>query len=136
MVVQNLQDILEQCYIFSNCSGYDFSMFQEVYREITSENLDEPFGFILFWDPGFSAARNLECVRLGRSIDEVLLTLICAKEGKHYCPVRCGCADEQQIQLSGNEQTDVTSRPRRPHPRHRQMFNSELHDLWSYVVFE
>ena len=111
-------------------------MFQEVYREITSENLDEPFGFMLFWDPGFSAARNLECVRLGRSIHEVLLTLICAREGNYYCPVECGCADEQQIQLSGNEQTDVTSRPRRPHPRHREIFNSELPDLWSYVVFE
>ena len=98
----SVQDILRRCYDVSMYSGYDFDIFEGVYRHSTSENLDEPLEARLFCKSGYVQARDLGCANLGRSIDEVLQTLICAKEGTIYCPDMCGCADDLQMQLLGD----------------------------------
>ena len=98
----SVQRILRRCYVFSGYSGYDVGIFKDVYRYRTSKNLDEPLEARLFCKSGYVQARDLGCANLGRSIDEVLQTLICAKEGTIYCPHMCGCADDLQMQLLGD----------------------------------
>ena len=88
--------------VFSGYSGSDFGIFKDVYRHRTSENLDEHLEARLFWNAGYVLARDLGCANLGRTIDGVLQTLICAKEGTIYCPDMCGCADDLQMQLLGD----------------------------------
>ena len=70
--------MLHRCYDFSRYRGYDFDMFAGVFRRRTSENLDDFLDSRLFWNAGYVSARDLGCVNLGRSRDEVLQSLICA----------------------------------------------------------
>ena len=87
------QDLLHRCYRFSSYRGYDF---EGVYRHcvMSQETLERSLGSQLFKDAGFVYARDLGCQHLGRSINEVLQTLICASEGTTFCPDMCGCAEE------------------------------------------
>jgi hypothetical protein len=117
----SFQGVLRQCYEYSKFSGYNFSMFKDLFRGNTSERLDGPLGHALFRDSGYVEARDpgcsrlgplghalfrdsgyveardLGCSRLGMTIDEVLWTLICANEGTCFCPSLCGCADEDVL---------------------------------------
>ena len=95
----SFQAIFRRCHLFSIHSGYDFHIFEDVCRHRTSENLDEPLDERLFWNGGYVSARDLGCINLGRSIDDVLQTLICAKAGTKYCPNMCGCAEEDRQML-------------------------------------
>ena len=95
----SFQDILFRCYIFSKHNHYDFNIFEDVYRHCTSQSLDEPLNVQLFWESGYVAARDMGCFNLGKSIDEVLQTLICAMEGAAFCPLMCSCAGDPQMQL-------------------------------------
>ena len=94
--ILSFQDLLRRCYLFSSYRGYDFDMFEGVYRHcvMSQENLERSLGSQLFKDAGFVSARDLGCQHLGRSINEVLQTLICASEDATFCPYRCGCADK------------------------------------------
>ena len=95
----SFQDLLHRCYRFSFYRGYDFDMFEGVYRHcvMSQETLERSLGSQLFKDAGFVYARDLGCQHLGRSINEVLQTLICASEGTIFCPYRCGCADKVEV---------------------------------------
>ena len=101
----SFQDLFRRCYLFSSYSGYDFDIFEDVYRHRTSENLEEPLGVQLFWEAGYVAARDMGCVNLGTSIYEVLQTLICAIAGTTYCPNMCGCAEEN-LQIERERQRE------------------------------
>ncbi len=92
----SFQELLRRCYLFSPYRGYDFDMFEGVHRHcvMSQETLERPLGSQLFKDAGFVSARDLGCQHLGRSINEVLQTLICASEGTTFCPDMCGCAEE------------------------------------------
>ena len=99
----SFQELLRRCYLFSPYRGYDFDMFEGVHRHcvMSQETLERPLGPQLFKDAGFVSARDLGCQHLGRSINEVLQTLICASEGTTFCPDMCGCAEEDlQIHMS------------------------------------
>ena len=101
--ILSFQDLLRRCYLFSSYRGYDFDMFEGVYRHcvMSQETLERSLGSQLFKDAGFVYARDLGCQHLGRSINEVLQTLICASEGTTFCPDMCGCAEEDlQIHMS------------------------------------
>ena len=92
----SFQDLLHRCYRFSSYRGYDFDIFEGVYRHcvMSQESLERSLGSQLFNDARFVYARDLGCQHLGRSINEVLQTLICASEDATFCPYRCGCADK------------------------------------------
>ena len=94
--ILSFQDLLRRCYLFSSYRGYDFDMFEGVYRHcvMSQETLERSLGSQLFKDAGFVYARDLGCQDLGRSIHEVLQTLICASEGRTFCPHMCSCAEE------------------------------------------
>ncbi len=62
-------------------SIYDFHMFEDVFRHRTVDNFEDPLGERLFYSGGYVSARHMTCKRLGRSIGEVLDTLLCAKAG-------------------------------------------------------
>ena len=101
----SFQELLRRCYLFSSYRGYDFDMFEGVYRHcvMSQETLERSLGSQLFKDAGFVYARDLGCQHLGRSINEVLQTLICASEGTTFCPDMCGCAEED-LQIEPEEQ--------------------------------
>ena len=91
----SIQDLLRRCHGLSSYRRYDFDMFEGVYRHnVARETLKRSLGSQLFKDAGFVYARDLGCQHLGRSINEVLQTLICASEGTTFCPDMCGCAEE------------------------------------------
>ena len=92
----SFQDLLHRCYRFSSYRGYDFDIFEGVYRHCSKsqETLERPLASQLFHDARFVYARDMGCSHLGRSIREVLLTLICASDDTTLCPYVCGCADE------------------------------------------
>ena len=92
----SFQDLLHRCYRFSSYRGYDFDIFEGVYRHCgkSPETLERPLASQLFHDARFVYARDMGCSHLGRSIREVLLTLICASDDTTLCPYVCGCADE------------------------------------------
>ena len=80
-------------------SGYDFCMFEDVFHQRTVDNLEAPLEERLFYAAGYVKARGMSCKHLGRSIGEVLATLLCAMAGTTYCPSKCGCALEAQLTL-------------------------------------
>ena len=90
----SFQDLLHRCYLFSVYAGYDFEIFEGVYRYCTSENLEMLLAAQLFCDTRFVSARDLGCQHLGTSIHEVLQTLICTMAGTTFCPNLCGCAED------------------------------------------
>ena len=92
----SFQDLLHRCYRFSSYRGYDFDIFEGVYRHcvMSQESLERSLGSQLFNDARFVYARDLGCQHLGRSIREVLQTLICASDDATFCPYVCGCADK------------------------------------------
>ena len=73
----SFQGILRQCYEYSEFRGYNFSMFEDLYRIHTAHCLDRPLHQALFRNSRYVKARDLGCATLGTSIDEVLRTLIC-----------------------------------------------------------
>ena len=73
----SFQGILRQCYEYSEFRGYNFSMFEDLYRIHTDHCLDRPLHQALFGNSRYVKARDLGCATLGTSIDEVLRTLIC-----------------------------------------------------------
>ena len=92
----SFQDLLHRCYLFSSYRGYDFDIFEGVYRHcgMSQETLGRSLASQLFHDARFVYARDLGCQHLGRSIREVLQTLICASDDATFCPYVCGCADK------------------------------------------
>ena len=87
------QDLLYCCHVFSVYAWYDFEIFEGVYRRFISEYSEKPLPVRVFCDARFVSARDMGCRSLGRSIHEVLQTLICALSGTTFCPDLCGCAD-------------------------------------------
>ena len=92
----SFQDLYHRCYRFSPYKGYDFDIFKGVHRHCgkSQETLERPLASQLFHDARFVYARDMGCSHLGRSIREVLQTLICASDDTTLCPYVCGCADE------------------------------------------
>ena len=78
---------------FSLYAGHDFCIFEGVYRHHISAHPETLLAAWVFCDARFVLARDLGCQRLGRSIHEVLQTVICAMAGTTFCPNLCGCAD-------------------------------------------
>ena len=87
------QDLLYRCHVFCVYAGYDFEIFEAVYHHYTSEHSETLLEARVFCDSRFVLARNMGCRSLGRSIHEVLQTVICALAGTTFCPDLCGCAD-------------------------------------------
>ena len=89
----SFQDLLYRCYLFSVYAGYDFDIFEGVYRHHTSAHPETLLAAWVFCDARFVLSRDLGCQRLGRSVHEVLQTVICALAGKKLRPSLCGCGD-------------------------------------------
>ena len=87
------QDLLYCCHVFSVYARYDFEIFEGVYRRFISEYSETLLPARVFCDARFVSARDMGCRSLGRSIHEVLQTVICALAGTTFCPDLCGCAD-------------------------------------------
>ena len=92
---KSFKDILRECFEYSEFKGYGFSILERQYRE-WSENI-RPFllsGAVwtgVFTRSRYVLTRQMRCEMLGKSIKEVLLTLICALRGIGYQQY-CGCS--------------------------------------------
>jgi hypothetical protein len=92
---KSFKDILRECFEYSEFKGYGFSILERQYRE-WSENVQPNllFRFVpeeVFTKSRYVSTRDMGCEMLGRSIKEVLLTLICALRGIKYRRY-CGCS--------------------------------------------
>ena len=73
----SFQNVLHDCHQFSYWRGYDFRVFEDVYRQCTSQNLDNMIAYGKWRrDDGYIQTRNMGCRKLGRSINEVLRTYL------------------------------------------------------------
>ena len=127
----SFQHLLHRCYRFSSYKGYDFDIFEGVYRHcvMSQESLERSLGSQLFNDARFVYARDLGCQHLGRSINEVLQTLICASEDATFCPYRCGCSAPTGAAVL--TKWDTCGFGRQHWTRYHRTRGSLLHD-WSY----
>ena len=95
----SFKDILRACFEYSEFKGYGFSMLERQYREWSGhfprDLLNRSVSKEVFTRCRYIRTRDLGCVMLGRSINEVLLTLICAMERTEFCRSFCGCAQEE-----------------------------------------
>jgi hypothetical protein len=91
---KSFKDILRECFEYSEFKGYGFSILERQYREWSGDvqpNLlftSVPCG--VFRRSLCGVLRDMGCEMLGRSIKEVLLTLICALREIGYRGY-CGC---------------------------------------------
>ena len=92
---KSFKDILRECFEYSEFKGYGFSILERQYRE-WSENIRPYLLSGAVWTGVFTRSRyvltrQMRCEMLGKSIKEVLLTLICALRGIGYQQY-CGCS--------------------------------------------
>ena len=91
---KSFKDILRECFEYSEFKGYGFSILERQYREWSGDvqpNLLFTSGLCgVFRGSQYVSTRDMGCEMLGRSIKEVLLTLICALREIGYRRY-CGC---------------------------------------------
>ena len=93
--------VLRECYEHSEMRQYDFGSFKDFWRRQTTVNIDAIIPRGIWYNEVYVNARDISCPYLGKSVREVLGTLICAIEREEYCYAHCEQCRLEREQIRG-----------------------------------